>query len=285
MRRINETRVKKTKALLEEKKQKKQQEIAQQQSTEDYSQDLVGFVEHVKRIDDLNFKLDDWQRDFLKAAEDPGIKQIALLCTRQAGKSEMVSLVTCWTMLTKPKSLCLLLSPILRQSGELFKKVMDNFDLLNERYAQRTALTCKLKNGSRCVSIPANQNIRGFSKVALIAEDEDAQVPDNIYYTAALPMLAVSQGKLILLSSPYGQRGHFWDICVNGRDTEWQKFEVPANLVPRITPEWLAQRRAEMLESFYQQEYFCKFNENLMGAFTTQSIEDSFEENVEQWEV
>ena len=51
--------------------------------------------------------------------------------------------------------------------------------------------------------------VRGFSRVALLVIDEAARVSDPLYY-AVRPMLAVSGGKLVALSTPFGQKGHFW---------------------------------------------------------------------------
>jgi hypothetical protein len=51
--------------------------------------------------------------------------------------------------------------------------------------------------------------VRCFSP-GLVIVDEAARVPDDLY-RAVRPMLAVSQGRLIALSTPFGQRGWFYD--------------------------------------------------------------------------
>jgi hypothetical protein len=50
------------------------------------------------------------------------------------------------------------------------------------------------------------KTIRGFSGAALLIVDEAARVDDALYY-AVKPMLAVSGGSLLMLSTPYGRRG------------------------------------------------------------------------------
>jgi hypothetical protein len=52
------------------------------------------------------------------------------------------------------------------------------------------------------------KTIRGFSGAALLIVDEAARVDDALYY-AVKPMLAVSGGSLLMLSTPYGRRGEF----------------------------------------------------------------------------
>ena len=48
-----------------------------------------------------------------------------LNASRQSGKSTTVALLNVHTALYVPDSLCLMLSPTLRQSGELFRKARD----------------------------------------------------------------------------------------------------------------------------------------------------------------
>ena len=61
--------------------------------------------------------------------------------------------------------------------------------------------------------------------------DEAARVDDGLYY-ATRPMLAVSGGALIMLSSPAGRRGVFFEEWTEGAG--WDRYEVPAEECPRI---------------------------------------------------
>jgi hypothetical protein len=76
-------------------------------------------------------------------------------------------------------------------------------------------------------------------------------------YRAVRPMLAVSGGRVVLLSSPYGRRGFFFDEWTNC-GSAWQRFEVPATMIPRISAEFLAEKRRG-LGPWYAQEYECQF--------------------------
>jgi hypothetical protein len=111
---------------------------------------------------------------------------------------------------------------------------------------------------SRIVSLPCkDETIRGFSGVRLLVIDEAARVPDALY-RAVRPMLAVSGGRLVCLSTPYGKRGFFYDAWAHG-GPDWQRIEVPARAVARIGPEFLAEEHRCLGESFYRQEYECSF--------------------------
>jgi hypothetical protein len=111
-------------------------------------------------------------------------------------------------------ALVLLLSPTLRQSGELFKdKVRRLYNALGRpvRCVQETQLTMELTNGSRIVALPGEEGtIRGYSGVLLLVCDEAARIPDALYFSVR-PMLAVSGGLLVALSTPFGRRGWFYE--------------------------------------------------------------------------
>jgi hypothetical protein len=71
-------------------------------------------------------------------------------------------------------------------------------------------------------------------------------------------MLAVSQGRIICLSTPYGRRGFFHDAWAKGGE-DWHRIEVPATQIPRIRPDFLEQERRGLGESWFRQEYCCSF--------------------------
>ncbi len=82
-------------------------------------------------------------------------------------------------------------------------------------------------------------------------------MPDDLY-RAVRPMLAVSNGRLICLSTPYGRRGFFYQAWANGGD-DWQRIEIPAERISRIKPTFLDEERRQHGESFVRQEYGCSF--------------------------
>ena len=103
-----------------------------------------------------------------------------------------------------------------------------------------TQTRLELANGSRIVCLPGREEtIRSFGGVTLLVIDEAARVPDDLY-RAVRPMLAVSQGRLICLSTPFGQRGFFYDEW-DDSDADWQRVRIPWQRCPRITPDFIAE--------------------------------------------
>jgi len=229
----------------------------------------------------LGFVLDPWQADALRW---PG-KRLLLNCARQSGKSTMAAILGLHRALYYPGSLVLLVSPSLRQSSELFKKVSDQLDKLDTPPAlvEDNKLSMTMVNRSRVVSLPSSEaTIRGFSGANLIIEDEAARAPEATY-KAVRPMLAVSGGKLILMSTPWGRRGHFWDAWDHG--AAWKRVMVTAEQCPRIPAAFLAEERETLGDWWYFQEYFCLFQDSQTAAFTFDDIQKAFSGKVKEWKL
>jgi hypothetical protein len=203
----------------------------------------------------LGLIADDWQVDVLESAAS----RMLLNCSRQAGKSTVVAVMALVKALWEPITKVLIVSRSHRQAKELFRQVTFFHKLLGDRLlVRRTAEELELDNLSRIVCVPCKEEtIRGFAHVDLLIIDEAARVPDTLYRSVR-PMLAVSKGRLICLSTPYGKRGFFWDAWARGGD-DWLRIEVPATKVARIGPEFLEAERQALGESWFKQEYCCSF--------------------------
>jgi hypothetical protein len=212
---------------------------------------------------------DPWQAELLRSPA----KQVLLCCSRQAGKSQTAAALGLREALLRPGSLVLLLSPTQRQSGELFRdKLLRLYAALKQPVpaARETALTLELANGSRVISLPGDEEtIRGYSGVRLLVIDEASRVPDALYY-AVRPMLSVSQGKLVALSTPFGKRGWFHDEW-HGHGP-WKRVRITAEQCPRISKEFLAEELRAIGERWYRQEYMCSFEDVIDAVFTYNDV-------------
>jgi hypothetical protein len=211
---------------------------------------------------------DPWQAALLRSASS----RLMMLCSRQSGKSETAAALALREVLLNPGALVLLLSPSLRQSGELFRKVVALNNAIGRPVpaVQETALSLALANGSRVVSLPGTEGtVRGYSGVNLLVIDEGSRVEDALY-NAVRPMLAVSGGKLVVLSTPAGKRGWFYRAWVS--DEDWRRVRVTADMCPRISPDFLAAERLALGERWYRQEYCVSFEDAVDAVFAEADI-------------
>jgi hypothetical protein len=223
---------------------------------------------------------DEWQARALRSRHPRGLWN----CCRQAGKSQVAAVLAYHVAVYESGSLTLCLSPSQRQSGELFRKVLAIYRSLDRPIPSdaESATTLSLENGSRIVSLPgAEQTVRSFSAVRLLVVDEASRVPDETM-AAVRPMLAVSGGQLVALSTPAGNRG-WWAAAWHDGGNAYERFRVPAVDVPRISDAFLAEERAALGDYFFRQEYECSFESDQAAVFTSAELENLIHPEVEQW--
>jgi hypothetical protein len=231
--------------------------------------DLRLALDRVSFARSVGVEPDVWQEDLLRSGSD----RILLNCSRQSGKSTMSAVMALHRALYHPGSLVLCLAPALRQSQELFGKIASFYRDLGRPVAPQgeRKLSLELENDSRIITLPGSEKtIRGFSGAALLLVDEASRVDDGLYY-AIRPMLAVSGGSLMMLSTPFGKRGVFYEEWTGSH--AWERYEVPASECPRIPPEFLEEERATLPSWVYRQEYECSFEETEDQVFTTEMVE------------
>lgn len=220
---------------------------------------------------------DPWQADVLRSTAH----QLILNVTRQGGKSTVSSVRALHKALHTPASLVLLLAPAYRQSKELFRKVQSAYNALRSsvRVESESALEMEFVNRSRIVALPGKEaTIRGFSDVDLLIVDEASRVPD-VLYQAIRPMLAVSGGDILLLSTPFGKRGFFHHEWTEGGD-KWHRVSVTAYQCPRIKPEWLEEEKRALPDWVFRQEYLCQFMETVDQVFSYDDIQRTLDDSV-----
>jgi len=229
----------------------------------------------------LSFEPDQWQTKALKWSG----RRLLLNCCRQSGKSTTAAILALHRAIFYPGSLILLVSPSLRQSSELFKKVTDEFNKLESqpKRMENNRLSLALENRSRIISLPSSEStIRGYSGASLIIEDEASRVDDALYY-AVRPMLAVSGGKIILMSTPFGKRGHFFHEWVDGGES-WERIKVTGYDCPRIPAEFIEEEKRTMPDMFFRAEYLGEFTETLDAVFTYEQVSEAVTDEVKPLE-
>jgi hypothetical protein len=214
----------------------------------DLALDLAHALDPVAFVQDrLKFEPDPWQARLLRSCAP----WILLNCCRQSGKSTTTAAVALHTAIYDP-GLILLVSPSLRQSKD-------------------NKSSCTLANSARVVSLPGDPDtLRGYSAPKLIIKDEASYVSDAMQ--AALdPMLAVSKGRLIEMSSPNGKRGHFYENWQGGIDVE--RIKIIGRECPRIGAEFLEKMRQKLGPMLFSQEFEGEFIDAESSAFSSEMIE------------
>lgn len=248
---------------------------------------------------------DAWQQTVLSSTA----ARLMLLCSRQVGKTTTTAALALRTALLEAPATILVVCPAERQSAEFVLKVKqfyaalrqperhgdrvltvhekmlaeagaDDFFVKLPRPVRESALQLHLANGSRIIGLPSNEGgIRGFSSINLLVIDEAARLADAVYKSMR-PVLAVSKGRVVALSTPYGKQGWYYEAwkrtlerAGRGDDVKWQVVSITADQCPRLTPEFLADELEDLGEPWFRQEYYCEFRETVESVFPAEAVE------------
>lgn len=220
----------------------------------------------------VGWEPDAWQADALRT----DAQWVALNCSRQAGKSQVASTKAVHKAVYQPGSLVVMIAPSQRQSQELFRRAMVVYKSMGRPVSAELANLSRieLENGSRLLAVPGDPDtVRGLAGVDLLVVDEAARVSDELY-TAVLPMVGASNGQVLALSTPAGQRGWWWKACTDPVQ-QWEVVTVPA-VRSRVSPEVLEHARRTMTDQEFRSEYLCEFIVGAGALFDADDINRAF---------
>lgn len=224
--------------------------------------------------------LDDWQKEVL---ETKGKHNICLRAGRQVGKSTVISMLAGNYAIENKNSSIMVISATERQAYLLFTKILlyldDNFKKEIAVGKKRpTKSQINLKNGSIIRCLPTGLDglgIRGFTINLLIA-DEAAFIHKEVW-PAVVPSLSTTGGKIILLSTPLGSTGYFYDCYHDDSFKTWHiNAEDVANC--RLEPQksWMREHQNKQKEIMsqlqYAQEYLGEFVDEFQRMFSDELI-------------
>lgn len=219
-------------------------------------------------MEDLS--LDEWQKEVLSTSGN-----IVLRSGRQVGKSTIISIKAAEFAAHHKNKKILVIACVERQAQLLFEKILAYMvakypKLIKKGRDRPTKHKLSLINGSVILCLPtglSGYGIRGYTIDLLIA-DEAAFIPENVW-TAVTPMMAVSRGNMILLSTPFGKGGFFYR-CFS--DPTFTSFHISSEECPRADHDFLAAEKARMSRLQYAQEYLGEFVDELRRFFSPELI-------------
>jgi len=241
--------------------------------------DLVFALDPTEFSKALGLAPDTWQRAILTSRS----KRIIMNCCRQSGKSSIAVIAALHLALYTSEQIILLVSPSWRQSAELIRKAMyflAKLDAhLKPEMPEENKLSLEFANGSRIISLPSTEStVRGYS-ANLIILDEAARILDSMFYSVLMPMVSITEGRLLMLSTPAGMRGFFHREFSNPSQF-WHTITITGEQCPRLTPPVLAEQRGMLGGLMYAQEFECKFVNAEDSVFDISRVDGCFTSEV-----
>lgn len=223
---------------------------------------------------------DPWQREALFHLVTLRENSL-MLCSRKGGKSFCVGAACCLEAYNG--GFALVLSRSDRQAMLVIEYVRSfhrKFNLV-EQESPPTAHELKLSNGGHVLALPCREDtIRGYHNVTLLVIDEAARIPDP-FYGAATPMMDARDGRMVLLSTPFGQRGFFWEEWEGKKRQGWKRHRYDWTQCPRLTSEFIRDERDSHGDVWIRQEYELEFCPVTGGFFNVAALEKLCDEEMD----
>jgi hypothetical protein len=232
-------------------------------------------------------KLDPWQKEIIEAKGN-----LCICSGRQTGKSQCIAQKAVEYCLNNPRKQVLIISVTEDQAILLLQKCLLYIEEKNPRAIKQgksrpTKSKLELKNDSIIRTKAVGQSglgARGFTINMLIA-DEAAFMPDDVW-AAVTPMLLTTGGDIILISTPHGKSGYFYQ-CFN--DENFKRWHLNSEEVVKnreICPTWkeiqkdkaigfLEAEKRRMSIREYGQEYLGQFIDELCQFYSDEVIRRS----------
>ena len=218
--------------------------------------------------------LDPWQQEVLDYDGN-----LVVCSGRQTGKSTIVAIKAAEFVVKNPKKQVLIISVTEDQAKELLQKavlyIAEKYKSWIKTPYNKNILKdlIRLNNGSLIRTKAVGQggvSVRGFTIDMLIA-DEAAFMPEDVW-PAVTPMLSTTGGKIILLSTPHGRKGYFWqsysreelgfkvwhiNSVLNAEERPisetWQEYRKTSQM------EFIKSEKVRMTNNQFKQEYLGQF--------------------------
>lgn len=229
----------------------------------------------------------DYQKKILDSDSDRRV----FVAGRQVGKSRTCAWMALHHALSHRNHTVLITADALRQSSELFSQLrseMNEAGISDDLWGveRDTQTVIEFNNGSRILCLPTGRdgsNIRGYTADMIIV-DEAAFIDDAIFEDVLWPMTFVTDGTIVLASTPWGSSGFFYESAdkADDPDSDWMKVQVSSYDNPRIDHDQIEEFKEGKTQRQIRQEVLGQFVDEADTFFPASLVRQCMSDGVER---
>lgn len=206
-----------------------------------------------------------------------------IICAgRQVGKSRLLAILSLHQAFVKAGALVLIVSAGEVAAQRLLEDVAalaQASPLLRGSVLDETKSQVTLSNGSVIMSVPASQRqIRGWA-IDLLIVDEAAFIDPDIWRAAEPAIIARPGSRIILCSTPWGARDHFfrvlWQRGMDRPDEMTAGWHWPSSTSPLVDKALLEEIQARETDTYFRREFLAEWTDESGAYFTDREIDDA----------
>lgn len=235
----------------------------------------------------LKFRPTSYQRRLLESTS----KRMVVRWARQSGKTTALATLSIIRAATTPGTTVLIISPGLRQSMILGDRIRNLLEHMPGEHRglvrQRLKTIFRFRNRSIIIILPNSEHqLRGFTADLIVADEAAFFHNDDAIFNSILPpMLATTDGTLIVSSTPWGRNTVYYQL---NQDPGYEKHVVTwkeAYDEGVYHPGFLEhiERQRESNPQAYRMEYMAEFAEEADTWLTQDTLAKCCSETLEYY--
>lgn len=228
----------------------------------------------------IRFKIDlsEGQKEAYKALHDPKIKYMILNWSRQCGKSTFAE-IACIESLCKVGKFSAYIMPTYNHCKKVYAeliKYLEPLKIIKRSNASDLRIESIFGTTLQFFSGEAPTNIRGNTISDILIIDEAAYFNDilpngeDIWYNVIQPTTKVRCKKVIMISTPAGKRGFFFNFYNRGMNGKHPDYFCMTRTIyddKLASEDYINDLKESTPKKFFDQEYNCIFLDSALTFF------------------
>ena len=238
----------------------------------------------------INFNIDltKKQQQAYSILHDKDTQFLIARWSRQCGKTVLAEIMMI-EYLCKPKTFNAYISPTFAQGKKVFSELtqlLENTGIIAKANAADLKIESVYGSTLKFFSMESPTSIRGVTVSGILVLDEAAFFPSQLsdgsdpYYNVIFPIIKARKPKVLVISTPNGKQGMYYDLYLKALNKERGYHELTATIYDDelISNEEIAELKRGYPPLAWQQEFEVEFLDNALTVF--QGFSDCFDGNV-----
>ena len=227
------------------------------------------------------------QEEAYKILHSPDCQFLIARWSRQCGKTIFAEIMLI-EYLCKPKTFNAYISPTFAQGKKVFAELvqlLENTGIISKANAADLKIDSVYGSTLKFFSMESPTSIRGNTVSGLLVMDEAAFFPSQLsdgqdpYYNVIYPIIKARKPKVLVISTPNGKTGMYYDLYLKAFNGEKGYYQLTASI---YDDELMTKEEIEELKKGYpplafQQEFEVEFLSNALTVFP--NFENCFDGN------
>ena len=225
----------------------------------------------------FNIKLTNKQKEAYDIIHKADCMFLVARWSRQCGKTVFAEIMMI-EYLCKPYTFSAYISPTFAQGKKVFAEltqILEGTSLIKKANAQDLKIETIYGSTLKFFSMESPTSIRGNTVSGLLVLDEAAFFPTQLadgsdpYYNVIFPIIKARKPKVLVISTPNGRQGMFYDLYLKAFNEEKYYYQITSTI---YDDDLIKQEEIEELKRGYpplawKQEFEVQFLDNALTVF------------------